>query len=82
MQHSVGDKRGFNKPLSMGRTISLFVSESGGFRLEFSKRQSFQADEMKSYLLQQQGDFVIWGAQLYHQSIVEKESMILTIRWK
>jgi hypothetical protein len=82
MQHHVNDARGFNKPISTGRTMSLLISEVGGFRLEFSLEKIFQTDEKKSYLLQEQGDFVIWGSQLYHQAIVEKESTILTIRWE
>ncbi|MEH6445593.1 MAG: hypothetical protein V7784_16990 [Oceanospirillaceae bacterium] len=82
MQHHKGDPRGYNKPVSIGRTVSILVSDTGGFRLEFCMEKNFQIDEKKSYLLQNQGDFVIWGSQLYHQAIVEKDSTILTIRWE
>ena len=82
MQHPVGDRRGDGKPVSTGRTISMLVSETGAFRLEFSEEDFCADSRVQSYTLRQQGDFVIWGAGLFHRSIVESKSTILTIRWE
>ena len=55
MRHSVGAKKGFNKPLSTGRILSLLVIGFEELRVDFSKRKSFQINEMESILHPQQG---------------------------
>lgn len=82
MVHRVGDDKGFDKPISVGRTVSILVSDSGGFHLDFSKEENFLLDGTKNYSLKNHGDFVIWGADLFHRYRADVDSTILTIRWK
>jgi hypothetical protein len=81
MRHRAQDPRGQTKPPSTGRTISLLVSESGRFRLEFSARADFPADGTVRHALQHHGDFVVWGENLYHRWFVDQDCTILTLRW-
>ena len=69
------------KPASDGRTISLLVSDTGRLRLEFSRKREFPEDEIRTYILKNRGDFVVWGENLYHRWSVEKKCSILTVRW-
>lgn len=82
MHHKVGETKGLNKPLSYGRTITMLMSATGGFRIEFSERPGFKEADTQSCLLANRGDFVIWGENLYHQAFVESDSTTLTIRWE
>ncbi len=81
MDHPKGDSRGAVKPPSMGRTLSILVSESGKFLLEFSPDKTFPDDRTQSCLLHQHGDFVIWGEGVYHRWRVEEKCTVLTFRW-
>lgn len=81
MAHPVNDDRGTTKPPSEGRTLSVLVSESGKFRLEFSTHENFLAEQRVEYTLQSHGDFVIWGENIYHRWFVDAASTILTLRW-
>lgn len=81
MEHPAGDDRGQAKPPSQGRTISLQVSPTGQFRLEFSRQATFPADDVARYTLARHGDFVIWGENLYHRWFVDAPCTVLTIRW-
>jgi len=56
MRHSVGGKKGFNRPLSACFTLSVFVINFEGLPVDSSKRKSHQSNEMESYLHQQQGE--------------------------
>lgn len=81
MVHPAGDPRGDAKPPSVGRTISLLVSEKGRFRLEFSCRREFPPSGRIVHTLRRHGDFVIWGPDLHHRWRVEEACTILTVRW-
>lgn len=81
MIHPANDDRGTAKPPSEGRTISILVSESGKFRLEFSKSQDFPTEQTIKYTLQNHGDFVIWGENIHHRWFVDETCTILTLRW-
>ncbi|MBW4442073.1 MAG: hypothetical protein KME10_12705 [Plectolyngbya sp. WJT66-NPBG17] len=64
--HSVNDSRSVAKPLSEGRTLSILVSETGRFRLEFSANSTFPVGQVVQHELQAHGDFVIWGENIYY----------------
>jgi len=81
MTHPAGDPRGVAKPPSMGRTLSVMVSDAGRFRLQFARDQKFSKGQMRCYTLRRQGDFVIWGENLHHRWQVEEACTILTLRW-
>ncbi|WP_245789851.1 signal peptidase I [Streptosporangium canum] len=51
---------------------ALLVLISGRFRVELPGR---------SVLLQEQGDFVVWGHGVDHSWFAEEESVVLTVRW-
>lgn len=81
MEHPAGDPRGIAKPPSEGRTISIFVSERGKFRIEFSPDERFADDQTQRYTLDRHGDFIIWGEDIHHRWFVDDDCVILTIRW-
>jgi hypothetical protein len=81
MRHPANDPRGLAKPPSKGRTLSVLVSDTGHFRLEFSAREDFAEGAVVRHTLRRQGDFVIWGESIYHRWFVEQQSTILTLRW-
>ncbi|MER7680399.1 signal peptidase I [Streptomyces sp. NPDC096934] len=51
---------------------ALLVLISGRFRMEFPGR---------SVLLEEQGDYVVWGRGVDHSWFAEEESVVLTVRW-
>ncbi|WP_405835612.1 signal peptidase I [Streptomyces sp. NBC_01518] len=51
---------------------ALLVLISGRFRMEFPGR---------SVLLEEQGDYVVWGQGVDHSWTAEDESVVLTVRW-
>ena len=81
MHHPAGDDRGSGKPPSQGRTISMLVSESGAFRLEFATSADFDERELIRHRLGNNGDYVIWGEGLHHRWFVDSDCTILTVRW-
>jgi hypothetical protein len=42
---------------------------------------TFADAELEEHELNNQGEFWIWGAGLYHRALFRSESAILTIRW-
>jgi hypothetical protein len=76
--HPRGQRDEANKP-SNGRTISLLVSERGGFRLTFSNLEKTHFTEC---VLSRHGDFVVWGEGLNHKWVTEYPSTVLTVRWE
>lgn len=80
-EHADGHDSGDGKPLSVGRTISFLVSEGSVFRIEFCEFADFASGPVHTALLQRHGDFVIWGAALYHRWHCVKRSTVLTVRW-
>jgi hypothetical protein len=81
MEHPEGDLRGSAKPPSDGRTISILVSEAGRFQLQFSDKADFPVESTAQYTLENHGDFVIWGENIYHRWSVDAKCVILTFRW-
>lgn len=80
--HAKGDPNGQDKPLSVGRTMSMLVSERSEFRLEFSVDPRFPAEGTQAHTLKRKGDFVIWGPGIYHRAYGLKSATIMTIRWE
>jgi hypothetical protein len=80
--HKAGDPKGQDKPVSSGRTISILVSEESDFRIEFCFDSSFEPEITLSYRLQRKGDFVIWGAGVYHRAFGHQASTIMSLRWE
>lgn len=67
---------GINKPISVGRTLSILVGD-GKFELLFTK------DDYRYVLtLDRPGDFVIWGPGLGHSWRTIENCTILTVRWR
>lgn len=81
MTHPVHDLCGVAKPPSVGRTLSILVSETGSFRLEFARDQEFAERHIRRYTLRRHGDFVVWGEDLHHRWYVDEVCTILTLRW-
>ncbi|HSV36565.1 MAG TPA: hypothetical protein VLI46_13465 [Ramlibacter sp.] len=80
-EHPVGHDSGNDKPVSEGRTISLLVSAEASFRIEFSRTPGFEPEGLRSIVLRREGDYVAWGAGLYHRWHCERRSTIVTVRW-
>jgi mannose-6-phosphate isomerase-like protein (cupin superfamily) len=68
--HPRGDERA-QWVLGEERT-ALLVLVSGRFRVDFPGR---------SVLLEEQGDYVVWGRGVDHSWFAEEESVLLTVRW-
>lgn len=86
MVHNPSDNvsTGKKKPISDGCTISILVSQTGNFELEFSMIDDFQNNDKEVYrkhTLTQTGEFVVWGGEIHHQWTVHAPSTILTVRW-
>lgn len=79
--HPQGHPWGDEKPISEGRTLSLMISPDSEFRTEFSFDPTYPPDKSKSVTLRKSGDFVIWGAGIYHRSFGIRPATILTLRW-
>lgn len=79
--HPAGDPSGQAKPLSEGRTMSILVGAQSEFRLEFSQSQDFAPESTVVYTLREPGDFVIWGAGVFHRAFGIQPASILTVRW-
>jgi len=81
-EHEPGNPNGEAKPLSVGRTISVLVSEVSEFRVDFSADASFPASSTTSVVLRRSGDFAIWGPGVYHRAFGVQRATILTVRWE
>lgn len=81
LDHKANDANGVNKPISVGCTIALVVSEKVGFRIEFSENPTFLEGKTKKFCLKKSGDFIVWGAGLYHRWFFDEDTSILTVRW-
>lgn len=68
------------KPVSAGRTLSILVGDGGPFRIEFSQTADFGGD-LRSIVLQRQGDYAAWGPGLFHRWQCEQRCTVLTVRW-
>lgn len=67
---------GDGKPISKGHTLSLLAGE-GAFELYL-----WRGDEKLLLLLEDPGDFVVWGAGICHSWRALKPSPVLTLRWQ
>lgn len=67
---------GQGKPLSVGRTLSLLAG-AGSFELRFRR-----GDVEAVVVLEEPGDFVLWGPGLEHSWRVLQPSVVLTLRWE
>ena len=81
MIHRKGDHLGGDKPLSEGRTLSIMVSESGRFRIQFARQPNFPEHHVVEHVLRKPGHFSVWGAGIYHRWFVDEDCTILTLRW-
>lgn len=79
--HSAGNPNGESKPLSEGRTMSVLVSPTSEFRIEFSTSAEFAPQDTLSHTLRCHGDFVIWGPGVFHRAFGVQPACILTVRW-
>jgi hypothetical protein len=66
---------GEGKPISSGRSLSLLAGE-GSFELHFQR-----GAEEQIVLLENPGDFVVWGPGLAHRWRALKPSAVITLRW-
>ena len=81
MNHPAGDPRGQGKPISEGRTLSIFVGDTGRFRIELSEDPAFPRNATETFVLDRPGQFCAWGRGLYHRYAVDADCTILTLRW-
>lgn len=51
---------------------ALLILISGRFRMEFRDR---------SVVLDEQGDYVVWGRDVDHSWTAEEDSIVMTVRW-
>jgi hypothetical protein len=72
--------RGDAKPVSEGRTLSILVNDGGEFEIDFCESADFSG-ELRTVRLARPGDFVAWGAGLYHRWRCARRATIATLRW-
>lgn len=77
-QHTPQDDPGWGqgKPISVGRTLSLLAGP-GAFELSFRR-----GGRRCTLVLEQPGDFAIWGEGLEHRWRALEPSTVLTVRWQ
>ncbi|MER5719847.1 signal peptidase I [Streptomyces sp. NPDC002132] len=68
--HPQGDRRA--QWVRGEERTALQVLVSGRFRVDFPGR---------SVVLEEQGDYVVWGRGVDHSWVAEEESVVLTVRW-
>ena len=75
--HSPADppEWGQGKPISTGRTLSLLAGR-GAFELWFGR-----GEEEARLILEEPGDFALWGPGLAHSWRVREPSLVVTLRW-
>lgn len=79
--HPAGDPSGEAKPLSEGRTMSILVSPTSEFRIEFSTTVDFPNGDLLTHTLRRVGDFVIWGPGIFHRAFGIQPASVITVRW-
>jgi hypothetical protein len=67
---------GERKPPSVGRTLSLLAAP-GAFELRFRR-----GEDEAEVVLEEPGDFALWGPGLAHSWRVLAPSVVLTVRWE
>ncbi|MUL43179.1 signal peptidase I [Streptomonospora sp. PA3] len=68
--HPRGDRRA--QWVTGEERTALLVLISGRFHVEFPGRV---------VVLEQQGDYVVWGRGTEHSWVAEEESVVMTVRW-
>jgi len=76
--HSAGETRSEWAPCSDQTTISLLVR--GRFLVRF--RSSRDQSRIVEQRLSREGDYAIWGTDVEHTWMAEKDSVIVTVRWR
>ncbi len=66
---------GEDKPLSTGRTLSLLAG-SGEFEICFVRD-----DQVMGVVLEEPGDYALWGVGIGHRWRVLRPSLVVTLRW-
>ncbi len=74
--HAKGETRGQWATGGSLATVSILIR--GKFRLLF---RSPHGGDVTEYLLEKEGDYVIWPPQVDHTWSVEEDCVILTVRW-
>ena len=74
--HASGDK-----PVSDGRTFSVLVTAGSVFRYEISDDPGYPAGATRTVVLQRPGDYIAWGAGIFHRWFCERRATIMTVRW-
>jgi hypothetical protein len=72
------------KPPSVGRTLSLLAGP-GAFELCFRRPEAGEevdAGQKAEVVLEEPGDFALWGPGLAHSWRVLAPSVVLTVRWE
>jgi hypothetical protein len=75
---------GERKPPSVGRTLSLLAGP-GAFKLCFCRPEAGEevdAGQKAEVVLEEPGDFALWGPGLEHSWRVFRPSVVLTVRWE
>ena len=76
-EHRAGENRADWASCSDKTTISILLR--GRFLLRF--RSPEKRDEIVERRLEREGDYAIWGEDVEHTWVVEKDSVIITVRW-
>jgi len=76
-EHQPGDDPAWeeHKPMSSGRTLSLLAG-GGAFELQFRR-----GEQACTVLLEQAGDFALWGEGLEHRWRALAPSTVISLRW-
>ena len=79
--HPTGHDSGATKPVSVGRTVSILVTEGSRFELDFCEDAAFPPERTRAVVLQRPGDYAAWGAGLFHRWRCVQRATIATLRW-
>jgi len=80
-EHVTGDPNGTRipKPRSTGRTISLLANDGGKVLLRFWTPN--EPASIHTVILDEPGDYAIWGPDLHHEWEILRDSTVITVRW-
>ena len=80
--HPAGQPNGEDKPISVGRTVSILVGAPSVFRIELSPFPDFPPEHTTICRLREPGDYAMWGPRVYHRVFGTEPASILTLRWQ
>lgn len=78
-RHAKGDAR--DQWAQSGKLTTISILLRGRFRLLF-RSPDHNGNEVTEYLLEKEGDYVIWPPEVDHTWSVEEDCDILTVRWE